>query len=214
MILAVNSVDYVSIMPLSVFKSYSKNFVLTHFFLFICLIESFKRNFFYPLFSEVYRRKGFLSVALLLDSCSKKSFNYLKLFPSIDPCGEDFWSSESNFSWKTIENQQISTDLPLNPSWEAAIFANFIQMEELLKLSISKVTTSDHHSFEINQILLHALRFNSKTYYPQLLLNFDEFVISSKGSLTGPVDQFRLRLNSIVEAEQMNFCLIEKSLLH
>lgn len=165
-------------------------------FLFICrLIEIFKRDYFYPIFAEIYRRKGFLAVADLLDLFSKKTNQNLLFLERMSL----LISNNSGFSPEGGNSTLLLTETS-------------IQMRYLLDLSIQEAISPRTNFYDINKVFLNCLRFNSEHFYPSLMSYWSTVIKNSDESLIINGGEFLPLLTSIVELETKNFRLLEKKL--
>lgn len=167
-------------------KSDRKDFLFTY-----SLIEIFKRDYFYPIFAEIYRRKGFLAIADLLDLFSKKTSNnvlFLEKFSSV-------------ISTKDFRQPEFLLDDDIS-----------IQMKNLLKISIQEAILPRTNFYAINKVFLNCLRFNSEYFYPSLMLYVNNVIKNSDKSVFIHGVESSLLLTSILETEIKNFRLLEKKL--
>ena len=190
-------------------KSNRKDFLFTY-----SLIEIFKRDYFYPIFAEIYRRKGFLAIADLLDLFSKKTSNnvlFLEKLSSVISTNSDF-SIAPPCTRRTApcpsrvqrEGQQGASEFLLDEI--------SIKMTFLLKTSIQEAISPRTNFHDINKVFLNCLRFNSEHFYPSLMLYVNSLIKNSDESVLINGLESSLLLTSIVDTEIKNFRLFEKKL--
>jgi len=198
-------------------KSNRKDFLFTY-----SLIEIFKRDYFYPIFAEIYRRKGFLAIADLLDLFSKRTSNnvfFLEQLSLVISTNLDFSSELSIAPSLSSGRDGIKGDLDSHQTWsspeegpEFLVDEISIKMHNLLKTSIQEAISPRANFYNINKVFLNCLRFNSEQFYPSLMLYVNNLIKNADQSLCINGLESSLLLTSIVDTEIKNFRLLEKKL--
>ena len=183
-------------------KSNKKDFLFTY-----SLIEIFKRDYFYPIFAEIYRRKGFLAIADLLDLFSKKTSNNVLFLETLS----SVISTNLNFS-VALGRSEVILSGDFDGETEFLLDDISRQMTHLLKTSIQEAISPRTNFYDINKVFLNCLRFNSEHFYPSLMLYVNSLIKNSDESVFINGLESSLLLTSIVDTEIKHFRLLEKKL--